>query len=134
MVRVHNGPPSKDTSPDGLRHNSEPGDREALLNLLQRLLDSGKTSPNLSTNIRLSDYIDLWQSDLKLRGTSKLTYTSYRQKVEDLLEYNDSPDELAVKAYPAKKQESGKCSGTIANYVKAFEAFSAISSIANSTG
>ena len=54
---------------------------------------------------------------------SKVTIASYRQKVGALLEVNPTPNELAVKEFLAKKQQSGAYSGTIANYVKAFRSF-----------
>jgi integrase/recombinase XerD len=68
-------------------------------------------------------YIALWQSEQELRGLSKLTITSYHQKIVDLLDFNPTPDELAIKEFLAKKQQTGTCSGTLANYVKAFRSF-----------
>jgi site-specific recombinase XerD len=99
----------------------ESTNREALLELFNRFLDSNASTPNVS--IRLSDCIDLWQSELKLKGISKLTSDSYRQKVRDLLDFNSTPNELAIKEFLAKKLESGTSSGTLANYVKAFRSF-----------
>jgi predicted house-cleaning noncanonical NTP pyrophosphatase (MazG superfamily) len=86
---------------------AESSDRETLLKLLNRLLESNDNTSNESSKNRPIDYLDLWQSELELKGPSKLTITSYRQKVEALLEVNPTPDKLAIKEYLAKKQQSG---------------------------
>jgi integrase/recombinase XerD len=71
-----------------------------------------------------TEYLDLWQSELEvIKSLSRDTIASYRQKVEALLEVNPTPNELIVKAYLAKIKQSGACSGTIGNYVKAFRSF-----------
>ena len=67
--------------------------------------------------------LHLWQSEQEFKGISKLTIASYRQKVEALLEVNPTPNELATKEFLVKRQHSGACSGTLANYVKAFHSF-----------
>ena len=71
----------------------------------------------------LGDYIDDWYSEQKLKGLIQTTVISYRRKVEALLGEYARPTELDIKRYLAKKQEFGACSGTIANYVKAYRSF-----------
>jgi site-specific recombinase XerD len=73
-----------------------------------------------SHSISLNQNLNLWQSELEFRGLSKLTIDSYRQKVEDLLDFNSTPDELIIKSFLANMQRAGTSTGTIANYVKAF--------------
>jgi integrase/recombinase XerD len=70
-----------------------------------------------------AEYIELWKSDLELKGISKLTIASYRQKVEALLGEYVKPIEFNIKRYLTRKQELGSCSGTIANYIKAYRSF-----------
>jgi integrase/recombinase XerD len=65
----------------------------------------------------------LWQSELEFNGLSKLTIDSYRQKVNDLLDFNAGPDEIIIKSFLANMQRAGTSTGTIANYVKAFRSF-----------
>ena len=102
-----------------------PQDRELVSKLIQQLLERNQPSHCDTSHgcPSLLKYLDLWQSEQELRGISKLTLYSYRQKVEDLLDFNEMPNELIVKEFLAKKQQSGACSGTIANYVKAFRSF-----------
>ena len=97
-----------------------PQDRELVSKLIQQLLERNQPSHCYPSLVK---YLDLWQSEQELRGISKLTLYSYRQKVEDLLDFNEIPNELIVKEFLAKKQQSGACSGTIANYVKVFRSF-----------
>jgi site-specific recombinase XerD len=92
-----------------------------VLSGLSDKLSSRKSSPNLIN--QYTTYLDLWQSELEFNGLSKLTISSYRQKVGDLLEYTTTPDELSVKAFLAAKQSTNTSTGTIANYVKAFRSF-----------
>jgi len=69
------------------------------------------------------DYTDLWYSEQKLRGLVETTIYNYRRKVEVLLGEYPRPAEFDIKRYLAQKQEFGACSGTIANYVKAYRSF-----------
>jgi len=71
----------------------------------------------------ISDYINEWYSEQKLKGLVETTIYNYRQKVEALLGEYARPAEIDIKRYLAKKQEFGACSGTIANYVKAYRSF-----------
>lgn len=72
---------------------------------------------------RLNAHLILWESELEFNGLSTLTIDSYRQKVKDLLDFNDAPDELVIKSFLSNMQRAGTSTGTIANYVKAFRSF-----------
>jgi len=87
------------------------------------LIRTGDYSNKSSTNANLCDYIDLWYSEQKLKGITDMTIHGYRQKVEALLNEYPRAGEFDIKQFLARKQEFGACSGTIANYVKAFRGF-----------
>jgi len=74
-------------------------------------------------SVNLRDHINTWYSEQKLKGLVETTSNSYRRKVEVLLGEYPRPTELDIKRYLAKKQEFGACSGTIANYIKAYRSF-----------
>ena len=74
-------------------------------------------------SVNLLDYVGEWYSEQRLRGLVETTISGYRQKVEALLGEHPKPAEIDIKRYLAKKQEFGACSGTIANYVKAYRSF-----------
>lgn len=80
-----------------------------------------------------SEAINLWLSDLELRGTASVTIKSYKQKVESLLSAYPIPTELDIKNFLADKLHEGidihdsdaieRRKGTISNYIKAFRSF-----------
>lgn len=67
--------------------------------------------------------LDMWQSDLELRGLAYTTRKSYRQKVESLLHVYPEPTELEIRQYLTDRLREGLDKGTIANYIKAFRSF-----------
>ena len=75
------------------------------------------------TSVNPGDYIDEWYREQKLKGLVESTSYSYRRKVKALLGEYLRPTEIDIKRYLARKQEFGSCSGTIANYVKAYRSF-----------
>ena len=81
--------------------------------------------PNCKTIPRKNprEYIELWYDEQKLKGIGGTTIYSYRQKIEALLGEYPKPAEFDIKHYLARKQELGACSGTIANYIKAYRVF-----------
>jgi len=87
---------------------------------LIRSVDSAN-SKYLQVNPR--EYIDSWYTEQQLKGIDNTTVYSYRQKIEALLGEYFMPNEFDIKQFLANKQEFGACSGTIANYVKAYRSF-----------
>ncbi len=83
--------------------------------------DGSTTKAQLTNHLPI--YLNVWQSELKYSGLSILTTSSYKQKVRDLLNFNDSPNEHIVKEFLTNMQSRGVSTGTIANYVKAFRSF-----------
>ncbi|HEY81670.1 MAG TPA: tyrosine-type recombinase/integrase [Dehalococcoidia bacterium] len=73
--------------------------------------------------VKLRNYIDAWYNEQKLKGLTEVTVYRYRQQVEALLNEYPVPSEFDIKSFLTKKQEFGACSGTIANYVKAYRSF-----------
>ena len=74
-------------------------------------------------SVILSDYINDWYSEQKLKGLVESTSCSYRRKVEALLGDYPKPMEIDIKRYLTTKQECGISPGTIANYIKAYRSF-----------
>jgi len=84
---------------------------------------TGLSLIRIGDRANLRGYIDEWYSEQRLRGLVETTIYNYRRKVEALLGEYPRPVGFDIKRYLAKKQEFGACSGTIANYVKAYRSF-----------